>query len=45
MTKLDFTGGGPELRLRVEDNTFSLSGEVSSHVEPAEPFVFGMNKP
>jgi len=45
ITELDFTAGGPELELRVEEKIFSLSGEVTSQLEPAEPFVFGMNKP
>jgi choloylglycine hydrolase len=45
ITKLDFTAGGPELELRVEEKIFSLSGEVTSQLEPAEPFVFGMNAP
>ena len=43
ITKLDFTAGGPELELRVEEQIFSLSGEVTSELQPAEPFVFGMN--
>jgi choloylglycine hydrolase len=43
MKKLDFTAGGPELELRVEQKIFSLSGEVTSQLEPAEPFVFGTN--
>jgi choloylglycine hydrolase len=45
ITKLDFTAGGPELELRVEEQIFSLSGEVTSHLQPADPFVFGMNTP
>jgi penicillin V acylase-like amidase (Ntn superfamily) len=45
ISELDFTAGGPELELRVEEKIFSLSGEVTSQLEPAEPFVFGMNKP
>ncbi len=45
ITKLDFTAGGPELELRVEEKIFSLSGEVTSELQPAEQFVFGMNKP
>jgi choloylglycine hydrolase len=44
ITKLDFTEGGPELELQVEKKIFSLSGWVTSQLEPAEPFVFGMNK-
>jgi penicillin V acylase-like amidase (Ntn superfamily) len=45
ITGLDFTAGGPELELRVEEKIFSLSGEVTSQLQPAEPFVFGMNTP
>jgi choloylglycine hydrolase len=45
MTKLDFSAGGPERELRVEERIFSLSGEVTDEFAPAEPFVFGMNKP
>ena len=45
MTKLDFSAGGPELELQVEKEIFSLSGDVTSQLEPATPFVFGMNKP
>lgn len=45
ITELDFTAGGPELELRVEEQIFSLSGEVTSQLQPAEPFVFGMNTP
>lgn len=44
MSKLDFTAGGPELELQVEKRIFSLSGDVTSQFEPAEPFVFGTNK-
>jgi choloylglycine hydrolase len=45
MTKLDFTAGGPHLELQVEKEILSLSGEVTSQLKPAEPFVFGMNIP
>ena len=45
ISELGFTAGGPELELRVEEKIFTLSGDVTSHLEPAEPFVFGMNKP
>jgi choloylglycine hydrolase len=45
ITELDFTAGGPELELRVEEQIFSLSGEVTSQLQPAEPFGFGMNTP
>jgi choloylglycine hydrolase len=45
MPKLDFSAGGPERELRVEERIFSLSGEVTDEFAPAEPFVFGMNKP
>jgi choloylglycine hydrolase len=45
MAKLDFTAGRPEMELQVEKKIFSLSGDATDQLEPAEPFVFGMNKP
>jgi choloylglycine hydrolase len=42
--KLDFSKGGPEKELRVEERIFSLNGEVSGLLAAAKPFVFGMNK-
>jgi choloylglycine hydrolase len=42
--KLDFSKGRPELELQVEKNIFSLNGDVSDRLQPAKPFVFGMNK-
>lgn len=44
LAKLDFSKGNPEMHLEVEKQIFSLNGEVSSRLEKAEPFVFGMNK-
>jgi choloylglycine hydrolase len=44
MSKLDFTAGKPELELQVEKNIFSLNGDVTDRLQPARPFVFGMNK-
>jgi Bacterial regulatory helix-turn-helix protein, lysR family len=41
--KLNFTAGRPEMELKVEQLTFSLGGDVTSQLETAEPFVFGMN--
>lgn len=43
-SKLDFSKGMPEMELRVEKKIFSLNGDVTSQLEKAEPFVFGMNK-
>ena len=43
-TALDFTAGRPEMELQVEKKILSLSGDVTSHLEPAEPFVFGRNE-
>lgn len=44
MSKLDFTAGSPERELQVEKNIFALSGDVSERLQPAQPFVFGINK-
>jgi penicillin V acylase-like amidase (Ntn superfamily) len=41
---IDFSQGRPEMELQVEKKIFSLNGDVSSLLEPAKPFVFGMNK-
>jgi choloylglycine hydrolase len=41
---LDFSAGRPELELRVEEDIFSLNGDVTSQLQPAQPFVFGMNQ-
>ena len=40
INQLDFSAGGPELELRVEEEIFSLSGDVTSHLAPADPFSF-----
>jgi choloylglycine hydrolase len=42
--KLDFSAGRPEMELRVEEKIFSLNGDVTSQLQPAEPFVFGRNQ-
>jgi choloylglycine hydrolase len=42
--KLDFSAGGPEQELQVEKKIFTLSGDVTDQLQPAKPFVFGMNK-
>jgi choloylglycine hydrolase len=44
MSKLDFSQGRPEMELRVEEQVFSLNGDVTSQLGQAKPFVFGMNK-
>jgi len=42
--KLDFSKGSGEMELQVEKKIFSLSGDVTNLLQPAKPFVFGMNK-
>jgi choloylglycine hydrolase len=42
--KLNFGKGMPEQEVQVEKMIFSLNGDVSSKLKPANPFVFGMNK-
>lgn len=42
--KIDFSQGKPETELKVEQKIFSLNGDVTNLLEPAQPFVFGMNK-
>jgi choloylglycine hydrolase len=41
---LDFSQGTGERELQVEKKIFSLSGDVTNLLQPAKPFVFGMNK-
>jgi hypothetical protein len=43
-SKLDFSKGSGERELQVEKKIFSLSGDVTNQLQPANPFVFGMNK-
>jgi choloylglycine hydrolase len=43
-SKLDFSAGQPEMELQVEKNIFTLNGDVTSQLQKATPFVFGMNK-
>jgi choloylglycine hydrolase len=42
--KLDFGKGQSQMELRVEQQIFSLTGDVTSQLAPAKPFVFGVNK-
>ena len=42
--KIDFSKGTGERELQVEKKIFSLSGDVTDQLQPANPFVFGMNK-
>lgn len=42
--KIGFSKGRPEMELQVEKKIFSLNGDVSGLLEPAKPFVFGVNK-
>jgi penicillin V acylase-like amidase (Ntn superfamily) len=42
-SKIDFTQGTPELGLQVEKKIMQLHGDVTSQLEKAPPFVFGMN--
>ena len=42
--KLDFDKDKGERELQVEKNIFSLTGDVTNQLQPAKPFVFGMNK-
>jgi penicillin V acylase-like amidase (Ntn superfamily) len=43
-SKLDFSKGSGERELQVEKRIFSLTGDVTSQLEAAKPFVFGVNK-
>lgn len=43
-SKLDFSEGQPEVELQVEKKIFTLNGDVTSQLQKATPFVFGMNK-
>lgn len=43
-SELDFSPGGPEKELQVEQEIFSLNGDVTKKLKKAKPFVFGMNK-
>jgi penicillin V acylase-like amidase (Ntn superfamily) len=43
-TKLDFTQGTDEHELQVEKKIMKLHGDVTSQLEKAKPFVFGVNK-
>lgn len=44
-SKLDFSKGGAEKELRVEQEIFSLNGDVTGRLKDAKPFVFASNKP
>jgi choloylglycine hydrolase len=43
-SKLDFNKANSEMELQVEKNILSLSGDVTSKLTKAKPFVFGKNK-
>jgi choloylglycine hydrolase len=43
ITKFDFSASGQEMELQVEKKIFGLGGDVTSQLEQADPFVFGMN--
>jgi choloylglycine hydrolase len=43
--RMDFSQGRPELELQVERRILSLSGDVSSQLQPAAPLVFHRNQP
>ncbi|MEI6265311.1 MAG: linear amide C-N hydrolase [Sphingobacteriia bacterium] len=43
-SKLDFSKGLPEKELKVEKVINALNGNVTSQLQKAKPFVFGMNK-
>jgi penicillin V acylase-like amidase (Ntn superfamily) len=43
--QMDFSEGRPEMELKVEKRIFTLSGDVTSLFEPADPMVFGRNTP
>jgi choloylglycine hydrolase len=45
MARLDFAEGQPERELKVEKEILQLNGDVTDKLEPAKPFVFGMNQP
>ncbi len=42
--KIDFSAGKPEMELKVEKRIFTLNGDVTDQLAPAEPLVFGSNK-
>ncbi len=42
-TKLDFSKGAPQMELPVEKQIFSLNGDITSKLVPAQPFVFGIS--
>ncbi|MCS5700495.1 linear amide C-N hydrolase [Cyanobium sp. FGCU-52] len=44
INKLDFSKGAPQMELPVEKQIFSLSGDVTSKLVPAMPFVFAISK-
>jgi choloylglycine hydrolase len=41
---LDFSKGSGERQLDVEEQIFSLNGNVTDQLKPVQPFVFGRNK-
>jgi choloylglycine hydrolase len=42
--QIDFSAGKPEMELKVEKRIFTLNGDVTSLLAPAEPLVFASNK-
>jgi penicillin V acylase-like amidase (Ntn superfamily) len=44
IAKIDFGTGSGERELQVEKRIFSLNGDVTAQLQPAKPFVFGVNK-
>jgi choloylglycine hydrolase len=43
--QIDFSEERPEMELKVEQRIFTLNGDVTSLLEPAEPLVFARNTP
>jgi len=41
--QIDFSAGKPEMELKVEKKIFTLNGDVTDQLAPAEPLVFGAN--
>jgi choloylglycine hydrolase len=41
---IDFSAGRPEMELKVEQEIFTLNGDVTGRLQAAAPFVFGMNR-
>jgi hypothetical protein len=39
--QIDFSAGGPQLELKVEEKVFELNGDVTPLLAPVDPFVWG----